>query len=132
LLGALMELTMASEANGKPIDAECIRRYIANHSREKQLTIRDIAVVTAKYFGLKLADLKSPSRRKEIVSARNLAVYIARQLANLSLAQIGDYFGGRDHTTILHSLRKTDKLVKTDPGTREALVELRRLIAMNH
>ena len=49
-----------------------------------------------------MADLKSPSRRQAVVAARGIAIYLARLLTPLSLEQIGDYFGGRDHTTVLH------------------------------
>ncbi len=131
LLGALMELESAARADDRPIDAERIRRYVADHIREKPLTIRDVAIVTARYFSLTLADLKSASRHKAMVSARSMAIYLARNLTDQSLSQIGKYFGGRDHTTVMHSLRKIEKLTKTDPPTRQAISELRRLIAMN-
>ena len=131
LLGALMELELAMHTDGKPLDAERIRRYLVDHDREKTpVSIRDIATVTAKYFNLKLVDLKSPSRRKAIVSARNTAVFLARQLTDRSLEQIGDYFGGRDHTTILHGYRQADKLARTDPVTKQAIIELKRLVAI--
>jgi chromosomal replication initiator protein len=130
LLGALMELELAARADGKPLDAERIRRYVGSQHREKLLTVREIATVAAKYFNLKLADLKSPSRRQAIVLARSMAVYLARQLTDQSLTHIGEYFGGRDHTTALHGFRKIDKLAKSDPATRQALAELKRLIAM--
>lgn len=131
LLGALMELELAVQTDGKPLDAERIRQYLVGHDRKQTpVTIRDIATVSAKYFNLKLAELKSASRRKAVVTARNMAVWLARHLTNQSLEEIGDYFGGRDHTTILHGFRKTDKLVKTDPVTKQAMVELKRLVAI--
>ena len=130
LLGALMELDLAARDEGQPLDLDRIRRYVARHDREKPLQIREIAVTTAKYCGLRLSDLKSPSRRKAIVTARNLAVFLARQLTDESLDQIGEYFGGRDHTTILHGYRKTDKLAKTDPATKLAIAELKRLVSL--
>lgn len=131
LLGALMELELAARTDGKPIDVERIRNYVSQHGREKPLTIREIATAVAKYFNLKLTDLKSPSRRKAIVTARNLAVVLTRHLTNQSLTEIGEYFGGRDHTTILHGYQKTDKLLKTDPAIRQALTELKRIIALS-
>ena len=130
LLGALMELELAARNDGEPIDVERIQRYLASDSREKRITVREIATVAAKYFHLKLADLKSASRQKAIVSARNVAVYLTRQLTDQSLGKIGEYFGGRDHTTVRHGYHKIDKLAKTDPSTRQALTELKRLIAM--
>lgn len=131
LLGALMELELAAKADNKPIDVDRIRKYVNQCGREKRWTIHEIATIVAKYFNLKLVDLKSPSRRNGIVTARNLAVFLARQLTNQSLTQIGEYFGGRDHTTVLHSYQKTDKLIKSDPATRQSIAELKRLIASN-
>jgi chromosomal replication initiator protein len=128
LLGAMMELDRAAGADGQPIDADRIRRYLHDHHRDRAVGIREIATASAKYFGLKLADLKSPSRKKAVVTARNAAVCLARQITDKSLEQIGAYFGGRDHTTILHGFRKTEALMKSDPVTRQALVEIKRLL----
>lgn len=128
LLGALMELDRAALTHGRTIDIEDVRRYLKRHDREQAISIREIAVATARYYGLKLAELKSPSRRKAVVTARNAAICLARQLTNQSLEQIGAYFGGRDHTTILHGFRKTEALAKSDAVTRQALTEIQRLI----
>jgi chromosomal replication initiator protein len=130
LLGALMELELAAITDGKTLDAESVRRYLTAKVREKSVSMREIAAATARYFNLRLADLKSPSRRKAIVSARNLAVFLARGLTSQSLEQIGEYFGGRDHTTILHGYRKIAELAKSDPATKQTLTELKRMIAI--
>jgi chromosomal replication initiator protein len=129
LLGALMELELLAHTDGKPIDAERVRNYLTTKVREKSVSMREIATATARYFNLRLADLKSPSRKKAIVSARNLAVFLARELTQQSLEQIGTYFGGRDHTTILHGYRKTADLAKSDAATKQTLSEIRRMIA---
>jgi len=57
-------------------------------------------------------------------------MYLARQLTGKSLKQIGEYFGGRDHTTVMHGCRKTEDLIQNDPSTRHAVVELRQGLAM--
>ena len=75
-----------------------------------------------------MADLKSPSRRQAVVAARGIAIYLARLLTPHSLEQIGRYFGGRDHTTVLHGQRRTEKLMKRDPATRHAVAELRKTL----
>jgi chromosomal replication initiator protein len=129
LLGALLELQLRAQTDGKPLDSATASRYLARLDQQKVLPIRDIARATAKYFGLTLADLRSPSRRKAIVGARNTAVFLARRLTSHSFEQIGDYFGGRDHTTVLHGFRTTEKLVKTNAATRQAITELKQLLS---
>jgi chromosomal replication initiator protein len=128
LIAALMELELAARADGDEIDLERVKRYVGSFGRSEPLTIRGIAVLTAKHFGLKLADLKSPQRRQAIVCARGVAIYLTRQLTESSLEQIGAFFGGRDHTTVLHGYRRTEKLVKRDAATRLAVNELRKTL----
>ena len=82
----------------------------------------------AKYFGLTLADLKSPARRQPLVAGRGVAMYLARKLTNKSFDEIGAYFGGRDHTTVLHSYRRIENLLPRDRATRQAIAELRRML----
>jgi chromosomal replication initiator protein len=67
-------------------------------------------------------------RRQSLVTARGVAMHLARQLTDLSLEQIGDYFGGRDHTTVLNSLRRTEDLIKRDPALRQAAIDLKRML----
>jgi chromosomal replication initiator protein len=90
--------------------------------------LKIIASATAKYYGLKLAELKSPLRRQRLVAARGVMIYLARQLTNESLVAIGSFLGGRDHTTILHGYQRIEKLLKRDSMTRHAVSELRRML----
>jgi chromosomal replication initiator protein len=128
LLGALMELEMLAQQEGHPLSADRVRRYVASYGRGEPLSMRDIAAAVAKYFRLKLADLKSASRQQSLVTARGVAIHLARQLTDLSLEQIGAYLGGRDHTTVLNGLRRTEKLVQSDPAVRQATGDLKRLL----
>jgi chromosomal replication initiator protein len=91
-------------------------------------SLRDIACLTAKYFGLKLSDLKSPLRRQPLVTARGVAMYLARQLTDKSLEQIGAFFGGRDHTTVINGCRRTEEMLNRDRSTRQAIAELKKLL----
>ncbi len=125
LLKALKEVDASGPASASLTYLDQVRRYVASFGRGEPLTLRDIAMPTARYFGLTLAELKSPQRRQALVAARGVAIYLARQLTNLSLDQIGQYFGGRDHTTILHSYTRTERLAKRDASTRQAVAELR-------
>ena len=83
-------------------------------------------MATARHFSLRLADLRSPVRRRALVVARGVAVYLARRLTEESLERIGGYFGGRDHSTVMHSYRKTEELIGSDPAVREAVERLKR------
>ena len=72
--------------------------------------------------------MKSPLRRQPLVAGRGVAMYLARLLTDQSLQKIGRFFGGRDHTTVLHSCRRTEHLLKQDRATRQAVSELKRLL----
>jgi chromosomal replication initiator protein len=106
------------------LDIEAAREFVAQRSHTRQLTLHDIALATARHFSLRLSDLRSPVRRRALVVARGVAVYLARRLTQESLQEIGRYFGGRDHTTVLHSCQKTTELLATDRAVREAVEQL--------
>jgi chromosomal replication initiator protein len=129
LLAALSELAKAASTEGRPIDADRAREFLDQRNRAQAHTLREIAGLTAKQFGLKLSDLKSPLRRQPLVAARSMAMYLARHLTNDSLEQIGKFFGGRDHTTVLHGCRRTEELLERDLATRHALAELKKSLA---
>ena len=126
LFSALVQLENTSRLAGGRIDAEAVRSYLAGRNDSRKPQLRSIAGVTARFFSLKLSDLRSPSRRRAVVAARGVAMYLARHLAKQSLKQIGEYFGGRDHTTVIHSCRRTEKLLKSDPVIRDAVEHLQR------
>jgi chromosomal replication initiator protein len=124
--GALMFLQTASE--GEPIDEPQVTQYLASRDERQQPTVRSIAAQTAKYFALKVTDLRSASRSRTIATARNLAMFLSRELTADSLMQIGGYFGGRDHATVLHGCRRAEKLLQTDQQMQQAVTRLRQLL----
>jgi len=127
LYGAIAQLKLAAR-DGR-LGQDDLRRLAAEHPQPvAPPSLREIARAAAKYFGLKLADLKSPSRRQAVVAARGVAIYLARLQTQCTLDEIGKYFGGRDHTTILHGHRRTEKLMKRDPATRHAISELKKTL----
>jgi len=129
LAGALAQLELLAHSERSPLDAQLVEQYLATRERPKPPSLPGIASQTARYFTLRVAELKSSSRRRAVVAARDVAMYLARQMTGKSLKQIGEYFGGRDHTTVLHGCRKTENLIQSDPTTRLAVVELRRGLA---
>jgi chromosomal replication initiator protein len=121
LLGALHELELAARVDGGAITLERARQYLAQRTSSSRPTLGEIAVATARHLSLRLADLRGPSRRRAVVAARGVAMYLARTLTASSLKQIGTYFHGRDHTTVSHGCRKTERLLESDPAIRDAV-----------
>lgn len=90
--------------------------------------LKQIVAVVARYYSLTQAAIRSSARRKSLVYARGIAIYLSRSLTNLSYAQIGNYLGNRDHTTIMHAYTKIEKLVAEEIETQESIAELRRIL----
>ncbi len=134
LSGALHELATGSHtATGAAIhgttadriDRRAVLAYLAQRPADRAATLRQIASQAARHFALTVADLRGPSRRQNISLARSLAMYVARQVTGKSLEAVGKYFGGRDHTTVLHACRKIEDLLAREPDVRRTVQELR-------
>ena len=113
----------------RSIDTRAVRQWLADRRLRLQPSLRTIAKLAAKYFGLRVAELLSPSRRRAVVQARGIAMYLGRQLTAKSLEQLGKHFGGRDHTTVLHSYRSIEARLRSDPTTRRAVSDIRKVLA---
>jgi chromosomal replication initiator protein len=87
-----------------------------------------IAKAAARALGVRLSEMRGNTKRSQIVRARGLAILMARRWTELSLQQIGDYFGGRDHTTILHAVRKTEADLQGDVELQRAAEEMRQRV----
>jgi chromosomal replication initiator protein len=131
LQSAVIELSANAKLEQTEITPMLVRKYLASRTAAEPPSLPTIAAITAKYFQLKVTELRSPSRRRAIVTARGIAIYLARELTGLSLEKVGAAFGGRDHTTILHSFRTTADRLRSDAGLRRTLDDLRRLIALS-
>jgi chromosomal replication initiator protein len=93
---------------------------------EKRITVDDIQKATAEHFGMKQADLLSERRTRAVARPRQAAMYLAKQLTTRSLPDIGRRFGGRDHTTVLHAVRRIEELKATDPALAADLETITR------
>ncbi len=100
-----------------PFIRECLKDLLALH--EKQVSIDNIQRTVAEYYKIKVADLLSKRRTRSVTRPRQLAMALAKELTNHSLPEIGDAFGGRDHTTVLHACKKIVELKESDPSIRE-------------
>ncbi|HEY1064773.1 MAG TPA: helix-turn-helix domain-containing protein, partial [Pirellulales bacterium] len=122
---ALMSLELATQAEGRAIASEDVENYVQRLGRPA-VELKKIAAETARQFAVKVADLRGASRRQSVAAARALAMSLARELTDHSLRQIGDYFGGRDHTTVLHACRQAQSRLDDDPQTAQVAATLKR------
>jgi chromosomal replication initiator protein len=109
LEGALIRVTAFASLNRQPVDmglAEIVLKDLIPAGGGPEITAAQIMGATADYFGLSLDDLRGQSRSRVLVNARQVAMYLCRELTDLSLPKIGQEFGGRDHTTVMHADRK--------------------------
>ena len=115
LEGALIRVTAFASLNRQPVDlglAEIVLRDLIPNENTSQITVEAIMAQTAAHFGLTLEDLCGTSRSRALVDARQIAMYLCRELTDLSLPKIGQTFGGRDHTTVMHADRKIRDLMQ--------------------
>jgi len=117
LEGSLVRLKAVSELMNVEIEVELVKDQLMlpNGENETELTIESVAKATAQYFRLPLVDLKSKGRNQDITRARHVAMYLARKVVNAKQQEIGAYFGGRDHSSVIHAVNTISDRVKTDP-----------------
>ncbi|GAB3873733.1 chromosomal replication initiator protein DnaA [Terrabacter terrigena] len=120
LEGALIRVTAFSNLNRQPVDlplAEIVLKDVLPNETPNQVTAATIMAVTAAYYAVTIEDLCGSSRSRQLVTARQIAMYLCREMTDLSLPKIGQHFGGRDHTTVMHADRKIRELM----GERRAI-----------
>lgn len=110
------------------LDCQATENVDLDEARVRPLQLKQIIAVVARYYSLTQAALLSPARRKSLVHARGVVVYLARLLTELSYSQIGQSLGRRDHSTIMHAHQSTLRLAATDATTQGDLDQLRRIL----
>jgi chromosomal replication initiator protein len=118
LEGALTRVTAYAALTHQPIDlemAEDVLQDLGPAHMTAPISPGRILAATAESFGVSILELEGPSRRQPLARARQVSMYLCRELTDLSLPKIGGLFGGRDHTTVLHGVNTVGKLMKTDP-----------------
>ncbi|WP_425411877.1 chromosomal replication initiator protein DnaA [Marinospirillum insulare] len=130
LEGALNRVIADSRFKGQAISVELVRESLKDlfAVQDKQVGVENIQRTVADYYKIKIADLHSKRRNRSIARPRQLAMALAKELTNHSLPEIGDAFGGRDHTTVLHACRKIKSLQDESPDIREDWKNLLRLL----
>ena len=127
LEGALIRVVAYSSLVNKDINAdlaaEALKSIIPN-SKPRIITIHDIQKAVGEHYSLKLEDFKAKKRTKSVAFPRQIAMYLSRELTDNSLPKIGDEFGGRDHTTVIHAHEKISKLLQTDSQLQRQVKEI--------
>jgi chromosomal replication initiator protein len=129
LEGALNRLLAHSKLTGQPVTMDLAEREIRDLIRPqepKRVKIEDIQRVVARHYNVSRGDLLSSRRTANVVRPRQVAMYLAKTLTLRSLPEIGRRFGGRDHTTVLHAVRKIENLVGNDSSLAEEIESLKR------
>jgi len=128
LEGALKRVIASAHFTGREIDIDLIKESLKDllALQDKQVSLDNIQRTVAEYYKIKVADLMSRRRSRSVARPRQVAMALAKELTNHSLPEIGDSFGGRDHTTVLHACRKIKELRETNSDIREDYKNLLR------
>ena len=130
LEGALNRLVAHAQLVGRELTVEATQDLLRDvlRANDRRVTIEDIQRRVAEHYNIRLADMSSPRRARAVARPRQIAMYLAKQLTTRSLPEIGRKFGGRDHTTVMHAVRKVDELQSADRGMQEDIEMLRRML----
>lgn len=130
LEGALNRIVAHAELVGRAITLETTQEVLHDllRANDRRVTIDEIQKRVAEHYNIRVADMHSARRARAVARPRQIAMYLAKQLTARSLPEIGRKFGGRDHTTVMHAVKKVDELRATDPSFAEDVELLRRML----
>ncbi len=130
LEGALNRIVAHSELIGRPVTIEGVQDLLQDllRANDRRVSVDDIQRKVAEHYNIRISDMHSPRRSRQIARPRQIAMYLSKALTEHSLPEIGRKFGGRDHTTIMHGVRRIEELVISDRSIQEDVELLRRAI----
>ena len=133
LEGAMISLLAQSSLNRKEIDLDLAKKIIKNFvkSVSREVSIEYIQKTVCEYFDVPIEKLKEKTRKRQIVQARQLSMFLAKRFTKNSLKIIGKHFGGRDHSTVIHSCQAIQNLLDTDPDFKDNVEEIQKKIQMS-
>lgn len=133
LEGVLISLIAQSSLNDKEIDINLAKHVVQGFVSgvSKEITIDNIKQLVSEYLKIPVDKIQGKTRKREVVMARQLSMYLAKHHTNSSLKAIGDNFGGRDHSTVIYSCKTVEDLIDTDPLIKDALQELEKKVRMS-
>ena len=128
LEGALISLIAQSSLNKQQFDLGLARKILENivNNIEKEIDIDKIQKSVSAFFSVSIDDLKDKTRKKEVATARQVAMYFAKEYTDFSLKQIGQHFGGRDHSTVIHAVQSVNNQLIKDDSFKRAVDELKK------
>jgi chromosomal replication initiator protein len=128
LEGTLLRLSVKAELLGRSIDLDLAREAVgaAIVAPEKRATVEDVQKATCEYYDLRMSELKSSRRHRAVSFPRMVAMYICRQRLKVSYPELGDRFGGKDHTTVMNACRKITRLIEEDEELVGAIAVIER------
>lgn len=131
LEGALNRIVAHAELVGRPITIEAAQELLRDLLRaaDRRVTIDEIQRKVAEHFNMRVADMYSERRARAVARPRQIAMFLAKQLTQRSLPEIGRKFGGRDHTTVMHAVKRVEELIATDQTFADDVELLRRTLA---
>jgi chromosomal replication initiator protein len=123
LEGALMRVIAYASLNGVQLSKAVATKALSDvfAASESSLGPEDILKAVAEYYNLRPEEVRGAGRRKEVVIPRQIAMYLIREMTHASLPEIGQFFDGRDHTTVLYAIQKIQESLDTDPGFQQAI-----------
>jgi chromosomal replication initiator protein len=130
LEGALTRVIAHSTLVGREITLDTTQDVLRDllRSNDRRVSIDEIQKKVAEYFSVRVSDMHSPRRARTVARPRQIAMYLSKQLTSRSLPEIGRKFGGRDHTTVLHAVKKIEALIAEEKSMREDIELLRRML----
>ena len=131
LEGSLVRVIAHANLHNTPLTLETVAdalKDILKTPAHQPVTIEGIMGTVADYYSIKVSELKSKRRTRNITFPRQIAMYLARDLTESSLPEIGEAFGGRDHSTVIHAIEKIESELKLDPSLQSTITELISLI----
>jgi len=130
--GVLNSLIFHATLLKKEIDLELAKEVLRNIVKEIQsdVSVDFIQKMVAEYFKVDIDSLKAKVKKREIVIPRQLAMYFCKRYTQLTLALIGENFGGRDHSTVIHALESVEDMIKTDPNFKNSVEELSKKLKL--
>ncbi|WP_250455606.1 chromosomal replication initiator protein DnaA [Clostridium tertium] len=134
LEGALIRIVAYSSLTNRPITVELASealKDIISNKQNRNVTIDVIQDVVAVYFNLRIEDLKSQRRTRNVAYPRQIAMYLSRKLTDMSLPKIGEEFGGRDHTTVIHAYEKISDSLNTDESLQHTVNDITKKLTQN-
>ena len=132
LEGVLISLIAQASLNRKDIDLELAKQVLKNivHDIETEVGIDYIQKTVSDFYNLKVDQLKDKTRKKEIVIARQIAMYFSKEYTNHSLKSIGYHFGGRDHSTVIHAVQSVNDMMDVNTNFRTSIDDIKKRLKL--